>query len=133
MTTQKDRVYHESAIIYNKELAEHAEELTSRIKDPTVRKWCQSVAKQHRFHEGRHTRALEKLNTHGGTTVETEDGGEDRVIDDEQFVHRSAIDGKYVSAEEAEDNPDTTVRETVKRYTGDALSPFVAKEEAADG
>lgn len=127
--TQKDRSYHESAVTYNQELAELAEDLTERVDHPTVRQWCQSVAKQHRFHEDRHRKALVKLDTHGGKTVNTEDGGEDRVIEEHpQIIHRSAVDGQFVSAEEAEENPNTTVSETVERASGDALSPFEVKE-----
>lgn len=126
--TSKDRGYHESAIIYNQELAELAEELVDRVQNDVVKHWCRSVAKQHRFHEDRHTKALAKLDTHGGKTVETEDGGEDRVIDDHVVVHRSAVDGKFVSEETAEENPDTTVADTIERAGGDALSPFEVKE-----
>lgn len=79
----KGTKYHESAIQYNTELAECAEDLMTRLEDEEVVKWANSVAKQHRFHEGRHKRALEKL----------KDSEEDHVV------------------EEAAENPDTTVEE----------------------
>lgn len=39
----------------------------------------------------------------------------ERVSDDvSRVVHRSAVDGQFVSAEDAEENPDTTVADTVE-------------------
>jgi rubrerythrin len=58
---QKTQAYHESAIEYNEGLADAAENLAPTLKDEEVRKWCTSVAKQHRFHAGRHQKALDKL------------------------------------------------------------------------
>lgn len=109
----KDASYHEAAIQYNGELAEFAEKLADRLKHPEVERWARSVAKQHRFHEGRHKKALDKIERQQTKSVDTEDGGEDRVLDDEHVVHRSAEDGKFVTAEEAKDNPSTTVEEHV--------------------
>lgn len=109
----KDRSYHESAIQYNEELAEFAEGLAERIEHEEVARWSRSVAKQHRFHAGRHKKALQKLDTQSVKTVDTEDGGEDRVLDDERVVHRSAVSGKFVDASFSDDNPDTTTEERV--------------------
>lgn len=105
---QKDASYHKSAIQYNEELAEKAEELAEKVEHEEVQRWSRSVAKQHRFHAGRHKKALAKLESSGEKTVSTEDGGEDRVLDDERTVHKSAEDGQFVSAEEAAEHPDTT-------------------------
>lgn len=58
---QKTQAYHESAIEYNEGLADAAENLAPTLKDEEVRKWCTSVAKQHRFHAGRHQKSLDKL------------------------------------------------------------------------
>lgn len=107
----KDASYHRSAIQYNEELAEFAEELSGRLEHEEVARWARSVAKQHRFHAGRHKRALSKLESGEGTVVDTEDGGEDLVVD-EQVKHRSAETGEYVTEEFAEANPSTTVSET---------------------
>lgn len=57
----KDRSYHESAIVYNEGLAVAAEELADKVEHPVPKKWVTAVAKQHRFHEKRHSAALEKL------------------------------------------------------------------------
>lgn len=57
----KDRSYHESAIVYNEGLAIAAEEQADRVEHPIPKKWNNAVAKQHRFHEERHRRALAKL------------------------------------------------------------------------
>lgn len=58
---QKDKTYHQSAIEYNDALAVAAEEQAEKVEHPVIKKWCTSVAKQHRFHSKRHARALEKL------------------------------------------------------------------------
>jgi hypothetical protein len=114
---QKDRSYHEAAIKYNEELAEFAEDLSDRLKDEFGDKepvrWALSVAKQHRFHAGRHEKALKKLENQNVKTVNTEDGGEDRVVEDERVDHRSAVTGEYVSEQFAENHPRTTVEEHV--------------------
>lgn len=78
---QKDTVYHESAIQYNDEIAEFTDELAERIDHPEVARWSRAVAKQHRFHSGRHKKALSKLNTSDDSTADTEDGGEDQALD----------------------------------------------------
>lgn len=57
----KSRQYHEDAILYNEVLAEAAEDVAKKIKDPEIRKWPTSVGKQHRFHASRHKKALAKL------------------------------------------------------------------------
>lgn len=81
--TQKDASYHEAAIQYNESLAGHAEDVAKELDHPEVARWSRSVAKQHRFHAGRHRKALEKIQSKTGPkTVETEDGGEDAVIDE---------------------------------------------------
>ena len=59
--TQKDASYHEAAIRYNESLAEHADQLATELQHEEVARWSRSVAKQHRFHAGRHRKALEKL------------------------------------------------------------------------
>ena len=53
--------YHRSAVEYNDALAEVAREKAESVEDPTVKKWCTSVMKQHEFHGDRHRSALEKL------------------------------------------------------------------------
>jgi len=58
---QKDQSYHESAILYNEELAEFAENLAPTLEHAEVQKWCTAVGKQHRFHAKRHRSALNKL------------------------------------------------------------------------
>ena len=113
----KDASYHEAAVYYNEQLAIRAEQLVDEISerfgevDPF--RWARSVGKQHRFHEGRHKKALDKIRR-GEKTVNTEDGGEDRVVDDERVVHKSAVDGQFVSAAEAAEDPDTTYETTVE-------------------
>lgn len=57
----KDAAYHESAIRYNQEIAQFAEDLAPTLEDEEVQRWSRAVAKQHRFHEGRHKKALSKL------------------------------------------------------------------------
>lgn len=59
----KDATYHESAVIYNEEMAEFAGSLAERddIKDPEVKRWCRGIAKQHGFHLEQHQMALERL------------------------------------------------------------------------
>jgi hypothetical protein len=110
---QKDASYHKAAVYYNSELAKRAEDLVDELEHDEVRRWARSVGKQHRFHEGRHKKALQKIESGGAKTAETEDGGEDRVVDDERIVHKSAVDGEFVSAEEAEANPKTTYETSV--------------------
>ena len=58
---EKDRSYHESAVMYNEGLAAFAEELSEKIEHAEIRKWCKHVGKQHRFHARRHQLALEKI------------------------------------------------------------------------
>jgi len=126
----KDRSYHESAVRYNEGLYEFATELAESIEHPEPKRWCLAVAKQHKFHLGRHQRALRKLEGQdANAVVDTEDGGEDSVIvDDERIVHRSAVSGQFVTENEAVENPDATVEETIDapRAAGDALRPFEA-------
>lgn len=110
----KDASYHRSAVMYNEELAAFAEELSTRLPHEEVARWARSVSKQHKFHAGRHKKALAKLAQNSDTkSVETEDGGEDHIVEDERVVHKSAKDGKFVSAAEADANPDTTFEEHV--------------------
>lgn len=135
---QKDRNYHESAIEYNEEIAEFAEALSGRLKDKYGEqepvRWSLSVAKQHRFHAGRHKKALQKLENQNLTTVNTEDGGEDRVVDDEHIVHRSSATGEFVTEEFADKHPRTTEEQHVGNMTEAAEAPMSALpgEEAAD-
>lgn len=58
---QDKATYHASATLYNEEVAIFVEGLIDRIEDPTVKQWCVSIAKQHRFHQARHQRALNRL------------------------------------------------------------------------
>lgn len=58
---QKDAGYHTAAIMYNEELADFAEELSERVGNEEVARWCRAIAKQHRFHCAQHKRALEKV------------------------------------------------------------------------
>lgn len=125
----KDASYHRAAVRYNEQLAIRAEELVDELEHEEVSRWARSVGKQHRFHEGRHRRALDKIEHGGKKTVQTEDGGEDRVIDDERIVHRSAVDGRFVTEEAAEQSPDTTVSETMDAPVPAEPSPV---EDAAD-
>lgn len=128
---QKDVNYHESAVEYNDELAKFADSLAGRLEHPEVQRWCRSVAKQHKFHAGRHQKALRKLQEQeDGSTVETEDGGEDVVIDDERTVHRSAESGQFVTEAEAEENPSTTVEETVEVVSPSSALPVDAAPDA---
>lgn len=78
----KDESYHQSAILYNEELATFADDLAGKIESEEVARWSRSVAKQHRFHAGRHKKALDKIRKSLAKTVNTEDGGEDVVIDE---------------------------------------------------
>lgn len=112
----KDVSYHESAVRYNEELQVYAEKVAETLEHPEIKKWCLSVARQHKFHAGRHKKALQKLQEQGeeGATINTEDGGEDRVIDDEHIVHRSAESGQFVTEDEADEHPSTTVAETIE-------------------
>lgn len=57
----RDPSYYESAIRYNEELAKFAADLAPTIEHEEPRRWCLSVAKQHRFHANRHKKALDKL------------------------------------------------------------------------
>lgn len=111
----KDESYHESAVYYNEEVQKAIEKIAENIAHPVPRKWALSVARQHKYHAGRHRRALTKLREEGaGAVVETEDGGEVVVLDDERTVHRSAESGQFVSEETADAHPATTVQETVE-------------------
>lgn len=78
----KDASYHQAAIQYNGELAKFAEDLADELGHPEVERWARSVAKQHRFHEGRHQKALDKIERHQAKTVNTEDGGEDTTVEE---------------------------------------------------
>lgn len=98
----KDASYHKSAIQYNEELAEFAEGLSSRLEHPEVSRWARSVSKQHKFHAGRHKQALSKME-HPSPPEETR----------EEVVHKSAVDGQFVSPEFSDENPDTTYEQTV--------------------
>lgn len=53
--------YHASAVSYNKALLLAAEEQAKLVEDPTVQKWCRSVANLHRFHLKQHRAALARL------------------------------------------------------------------------
>lgn len=68
----KNISYHKSAIQYNEELADFAEALAGKLEHEEVARWALSVSKQHRFHAGRHKKALAKMQ-HNGTGVDTDD------------------------------------------------------------
>lgn len=57
----KDLAYHEAVVDYNQQFAEFAEQVVDSIEEPTVKKWCASIARQHRVHERRHRRIVERL------------------------------------------------------------------------
>lgn len=57
----KDVSYHKAAVRYNEELAIFAEDLADTLENEEVQRWCRSVSKQHKFHAGRHKRALDNL------------------------------------------------------------------------
>lgn len=110
----KDESYHESAVRYNEELQKFAEKLAEETEHPEIKRWCLAVMRQHKYHRGRHLKALSQLREKNTAVVETEDGGEDVVLDDERTVHRSAESGQFVTEETADSNPETNVQETVE-------------------
>jgi len=71
---QKDRTYHQSAIEYNDAFVEFAEKIAETVEHPEVRRWCRGIAKQHKFHAGRHRKALEKLEQ-GPTVIVADENG----------------------------------------------------------
>lgn len=73
----KNISYHTSAIQYNEELANFAELLAERLEHEEVARWARSVSKQHRFHAGRHKKALSKLESGGVVTVVGDDDNTD--------------------------------------------------------
>jgi hypothetical protein len=124
MQKQKDAGYHEDAITYNREVAQCAEKLAKRLKNPRVKAWARGLAKQANYHHKEHQTALKKLLE--GQPVE--DSGSDEFVhitDHEgnvlatvpssrvQVVHRSAESGQFVTEAEADENPSTTVEEKV--------------------
>lgn len=137
---QKNVSYHESAIQYNEELAKEAEKQERLVEHPEVKKWCRSVARQHRFHEKRHRSALAKMlkvqaAAEAGELTETEieadknaaearaqiDGPnhddpqvEAEKIEEDDVNYHSSETGQFVSEEYAEENPATTVAVTEK-------------------
>lgn len=58
---QKDASYHKAAIQYNEDLADFAEALAEKLEHAEVARWSRAVSKQHKFHAGRHKKALAKL------------------------------------------------------------------------
>lgn len=56
----QDASHYECAVRYNEILAIQAESLALTLEDPVVAGWARSVAKQHRYHEQRHRRSLER-------------------------------------------------------------------------
>lgn len=119
-------IYHSSAVEYNRTLAEAAEKLVDVVEDPTVKKWCRGIGKQHRYHEKRHASALTKIQSEEPAPLtvaeeqkifarermadEAQEGSHD--ISDVDF--RDAESGRYVTEEYAEGNPATTVAESSK-------------------
>jgi hypothetical protein len=101
---QKDISYHQSAIQYNEELADFAEDLSKRLENAEVAKWAQSVSKQHRFHAGRHKKSLANIEDGNVPGVET---------NNEKTVYRNASTGEYVTEEYAKEHPDITISEKV--------------------
>jgi hypothetical protein len=67
-----------------------------------------------------------------GAVLPSEDGGEDRVVDDEHIVHRSAESGQFVTEKTADESPATTVEERIDapRATGDVHYPFKVETPA---
>lgn len=125
----KSATKNEDAVVYNEELANLAEELAVRLEDEDVKKWCAAVAKQHRFHERRHRKALarraeknveeEMSETNISEVHEAEPSVEEQqkifaeTFEDRE-VSRDAGSGQFVSHEYADENPETTVTETVE-------------------
>lgn len=127
---QKDASYHKAAIQYNEELADFAEGLADRLDHEEVSRWCRSISRQHKFHAGRHKKALSKLEE-DPMSIEDDEDVETAVVDDIGIVHRSAETGEFVSSDYAEDNPSTTVTETIPKAEGDIHNPFEVKNTDA--
>lgn len=112
---EKDATYHESAIRYNDELAQFADQLADTLEHTEVKRWCRSVAKQHKFHLGKHERALKRLNEKEelemneqtpaatepdeGIVVQTYDG---QTLDDFEEATDAIVDGAMEKAVESE-------------------------------
>lgn len=92
----KDASYHQAAIQYNDELADFAEDLSARINHEEVARWPKSVSKQHRFHAGRHRKALEKLERSSET-----DSSPSALAPDEHIVRTTEGNLEVVSDTEA--------------------------------
>ena len=114
---QKDEQYHASAIKYNDELAKAAGDLAEELTHPTIAGWSRSVSKQHEFHAGRHRKALAKLRRDNSDDVKTEDGGEDRVVEESvadqqrKFAEQQenqTREPSYLSPQPQEDAPPST-------------------------
>lgn len=58
----KSDLYHEDVVKYNRAFAEFAEDYANDndIQDPVVARWIHHIAKQHRFHQGRHESILKR-------------------------------------------------------------------------
>ena len=115
----KDADYHEAAIKYNDGLANYAAELAETLENEIVKKWCLSVSRQHAYHARRHKKQLARLNEGGGDQSENET----------QTINRSAETGQFVTEEFAEENPETTVEETVDSQVWE---PTVLPDTAED-
>lgn len=57
----KDASYHKAAIRYNEELAVFAENLSKKLENDEIKRWCRSVSRQHKVHAGHHRKALKRL------------------------------------------------------------------------
>lgn len=123
----KDKRHHEAAVMYNEELADFAEDLAARLPDSEPKKWCVAVSKQHRYHANKHKAALAMIDNQGEAVEELDSGGqiedvpaEDEIIEpsqyngDDKIVHRSAETGQFVTEDFADENPATTVEESVE-------------------
>lgn len=67
----KNVAYHEAVVDYNQRFAEFAEGIVDSVEEPTVKKWCVGIAKQHRAHERRHQRILDRIS--GDVPEKTDD------------------------------------------------------------
>lgn len=126
--------YHEAAIEYNQRFVELAEKLSEELDHAVVKQWCASIAKMHKWHLVRHKNSLRRLNKskrRGSPAVEeTVTSAEPELHEveptledaqktfaaqfEEREVSRDAGSGEFVSHEYAEENPETTVTETVR-------------------
>lgn len=77
----KSDLYHEDVVAYNKAFAEFAEEFAQNntINDPVVERWIHHIAKQHRFHQGRHESILKRRAERSALVGKTENNENNEV------------------------------------------------------